>query len=202
MSENPSRIEPARLEEFPSSVGDLVAEIASKSSALGSSLHPRTSANLAELVRVMNTYYSNLIEGHNTRPVDIQRALAGEFAEDSERRDLQIEAAAHVRVQAKIDRLMDEELLPEPASRKFILWLHQEFYRDASEKTLLIQGTGSSFVMKPGAWRVGSAQNVAVGRHLPPSSDCVEDFMVYFEKRYCFEGMGMSARILSLAAAH
>ena len=46
------------------------------------------------------------------------------------RRSLQIEAAAHVRVQEKIDRLAAEHRLPEPASRDFIRWLHAEFYRD------------------------------------------------------------------------
>ncbi|MFZ0836893.1 MAG: hypothetical protein WAM77_05530 [Xanthobacteraceae bacterium] len=46
----------------------------------------------------MNTYYSNLIEGHSTRPKDIERALAGEFDGDEGRRNLQIEAAARVRV--------------------------------------------------------------------------------------------------------
>ena len=30
---------------------------------------------LAELLRATNTYHSNLIEGHNTRPRDIERAL-------------------------------------------------------------------------------------------------------------------------------
>ena len=53
----------------------------------------------------MNCYYSNLIEGHNTRPRDIARALVGDLDEDEGRRNLQIEAAAHVRVQEKIDRL-------------------------------------------------------------------------------------------------
>jgi Fic family protein len=57
---------------------------------LGRSLHARTAANLADLVRIMNTYYSNLIEGHNTRPRDIERALAGEFDQDEDRRNLQL----------------------------------------------------------------------------------------------------------------
>src|SRR5580700_8754266 len=86
------RIEPARLESPPEAVADLVAELSSSSVKLGRSLHPRTAANLAELVRVMNTYYSNLIEGHDTRPRDIERALAGEFDRDQGRRNLQIEA--------------------------------------------------------------------------------------------------------------
>ena len=32
----------------------------------------------------MNTYYSNLIEGHDTRPRDIERALAGDFDNDDD----------------------------------------------------------------------------------------------------------------------
>src|SRR2546426_780842 len=126
-------IEPARLENPPELVADLVAELSASSARLGRSLHPRTAANLSELVRIMNTYYSNLIEGHDTRPRDIERALAGEFDRDQGRRNLQIEAAAHVRVQSEIDRMAAEEQLPEPASPDFIRWLHREFYRDAPQ---------------------------------------------------------------------
>src|SRR5688572_12064400 len=124
MDETPSRIEPARLEEVPEEISDVLAELSAASATLGKSLHPRTAANLADLVRIMNTYYSNLIEGHDTRPRDIERALAGEFDRDQGRRNLQIEAAAHVRVQSEIDRMAAEKRLPEPASADFIRWLH------------------------------------------------------------------------------
>lgn len=63
----------------------------------------------------MNTYYSNLIEGHNTRPRDIERALAGELDKDEGRRNLQLEAAAHVRVQREVDRMGNDGSLPPPA---------------------------------------------------------------------------------------
>src|SRR5271168_3012470 len=122
--ESPLRIEPARIEEPGEAISDVVADLSAASSALSQKLHPRTAANLAALVRIMNAYYSNLIEGHNTRPRDIERALAGQFDIDKERRNLQIEAAAHVRLQAEIDRLAAEDHLPEPASRDFITWLH------------------------------------------------------------------------------
>src|SRR2546429_126306 len=52
----------------------------------------------------MNAYYSNLIEGHNTRPREIERALTGQLDADRARRNLQLEAAAHVRVQEHVDR--------------------------------------------------------------------------------------------------
>ena len=82
--ETADRIEPALLEDAPANIMDVVAELAAKAATLGSSLHPRTASNLADLVRIMNTYYSNLIEGHHTRPRDIERALCGRTRSGSE----------------------------------------------------------------------------------------------------------------------
>ncbi len=42
----------------------------------------------------MNCYYSNLIEGHDTHPVDIERALKADYSTDPEQRNLQLEARA------------------------------------------------------------------------------------------------------------
>lgn len=51
----------------------------------------------------MNCYYSNLIEGHDTHPVDIERALKNDYSKDTKKRDLQLEATAHIAVQSWID---------------------------------------------------------------------------------------------------
>jgi Fic family protein len=200
--ETPQRIEPARLEEISEPISDALAALSTHSAKLGSSLHPSTAAHLADLVRIMNSYYSNLIEGHTTRPRDIERALRGHFDEDDERRNLQAEAAAHVRVQAEIDRMAADSELPEPASRDFILLLHRDFYKDAPEEMLRIRGKNRELVMEPGRWRSSPEQDVAVGRHIPPSSPRVEDFMRYFEERYRFERLQQGGRILAMAAAH
>jgi Fic family protein len=201
-SEAPTRIEPARLENPPEQIADLVAELAATTARLGRSLHPATATNLADLVRIMNTYYSNLIEGHDTRPRDIERALAGQLDADADRRNLQLEARAHVRVQAEIDRLSNTGQLAEPASVDFVRWLHLEFYRDAPEEMLRISGAGRDYVMAPGEWRSHREHDVAVGRHLPPSSARVQDFMAYFARRYNFAMLGTAGRIISMAAAH
>lgn len=200
--ESVSRIEPARLEEVPEAVADVVANLSAAGAVLGSALHPTSAANLAVFVRIMNTYYSNLIEGHDTRPRDIERALAGNLDRDEGRRNLQLEAAAHVRVQAEVDRMASEGNLPEPASPDFIRWLHREFYRDAPASMLRIRGTDTEFVMEPGEWRSRPEHDVAVGRHLPPSSDRVNDFMRYVEQRYRFADLGKAARIMAIASAH
>lgn len=200
--ETVQRIEPARLEEPTVAISDAIAELSAAAATLSKSLQPKTAENLASLVRVMNTYYSNLIEGHHTRPRDIQRALAGEFYKDKERRNFQIEAAAHVRVQTEIERLAAEGRLPEPASADFIRWLHREFYKDAPDEMLLIQGKDRKFVMEPGEWRSKPEHDNEIGRHVPPSSERVADFMRYFEERYRLTKLGAAGRIMAIGAAH
>ncbi len=200
--ETPHRIEPTRLENASEAISDVIAELSAVSATLGKSLHPTTAANLADLVRVMNTYYSNLIEGHQTHPRDIQRALAGKFDDDEKRHHLQIEAAAHVRVQTEIDRLAAHSRLLEPASADFIRWIHQEFYKDAPDDMLRIKGESREFIMQPGKWRSRPEHDNAVGRHMPPSSERVVDFMKYFEERYRFAALGKAGRIMAIGAAH
>lgn len=197
-----TRIEPARLDSPSELIFDVVADLSAATATLGRSLHPRTAESLADLVRIMNTYYSNLIEGHDTLPRDIARALAGDFDRDEGRRSLQVEAASHVRVQAGIDRMAAAGTLPEATSVDFIRWLHREFYRDAPEAMLRIRGEGREFLMRPGEWRSRPEHDVAVGRHMPPSSDRVADFMTHFERRYRFDGLGKAGRIMAVAAAH
>jgi len=200
--ETPSRIEPCLLEAVPVGLADLIANLTTAAERLGGRLHPQTAASLADLVRVMNCYYSNLIEGHHTMPRDIERALANDLDGDDSRRNLQIEARAHIRVQRMIDRLYAEGALPEPASVDFIRWLHSEFYADAPEAMLQVEGGGNSLRMEPGVFRTSNEQNVMVGRHIPPDSERVETFMRHFEQRYRLAQLGKGGRIIAMAAAH
>ena len=61
---------------------------------------------LSELVRSMNCYYSNLIEGHDTHPVDIEKALNKDFSSNPDKRNLQLEATAHI---AELEEQMCEK---------------------------------------------------------------------------------------------
>jgi hypothetical protein len=71
---------------------DLALDLTQKSAGFRASLPPGILASLAGLVRAMNCYYSNLIEGHSTHPVDIERALRNEYSTDAHKRDLQLRA--------------------------------------------------------------------------------------------------------------
>src|ERR1700677_5019813 len=78
---------------------DLALDLAQKSSGFRRSLPESLLASLADLVRAMNCYYSNLIEGHDTHPIDIERALKGDYSNDAKQRYLQPEGKAHNRRQ-------------------------------------------------------------------------------------------------------
>ena len=56
---------------------------------LGGYFAVETRQAVADLVRSMNGYYSNLIEGHRTRPVDIEAALVQDFSSEPKRREMQ-----------------------------------------------------------------------------------------------------------------
>lgn len=202
MLETPARIEPALLETIAVPIADLVAEISARGSVLGASLHPRTAESLAGVVRMMNTYYSNLIEGHNTRPRDIGRALQNDFSDDLSQRNLQLEARAHHAVQTQVDRLAFDHQLPEPASLEFLGWLHEAFYNGAPEAFRTLGEGPGRIVFAPGEWRTENRHDVEVGRHMPPSSERVADFMAYFARRFHFAKMGQAARITAMASAH
>ena len=196
------RIEPMTLDAVPASLADLGSELAAASAALGARLHPRSAAALADLVRIMNAYYSNLIEGHDTRPRDIERALVGDLEEHEPRRDLQLEAAAHVRVQRWVDALAHDHALPEPCSVAFVRELHERFYDGAPRSALEIEGPRGAFAMVPGAWRSGPEQDVSVGRHVPPASDRVDAFMRRFETRYAQASLRPGTGLFLLPVAH
>src|SRR6204780_4496705 len=104
--ESVTQMEPLLISESSPHRGaltDLAIDLAGKAAGFRSSLAPGIRTALADLVRSMNCYYSNLIEGHDTHPVDIERALKNDYSKDARKRDLQLEAKAHIAIQKWID---------------------------------------------------------------------------------------------------
>ena len=113
-----SLVEPLRLSEGSPhrlALTDLALELTAQSAGFCRSLPLRVLVALADLVRAMNCYYSNLIEGHDTHPIDIERALNNDYSANTEKRNLQIEAKAHIAVEPWIEA---GGLRPIPAGRR------------------------------------------------------------------------------------
>jgi Fic family protein len=178
---------------------NLAFDLAREASELSALLHPIVRLSVAELVRSMNCYYSNLIEGHNTHPRDIDRALAENYSSDPQKRDLQLEARAHIEVQRMIDAGAD---FPKPpASRAFIEWTHREFCSRMPESLLTVADpdTRERLQVAPGELR---QRSVAVGRHVPPPAEDVPAFLDRFEQAYASQRLTKPRQAVAAAAAH
>jgi Fic family protein len=145
----------------------------------------------------MNCYYSNLIEGHDTHPVDIERALSGDYSTDVKKRNLQLEARAHIAVQTWID---DGGLTGRAATRDGIMEIHRRFCELLPEELLFVENpdTKERIPVEPGALR---PRDVAVGRHIAVSPGALPRFMERFEQAYARPGR-VDAIIASAAAHH
>jgi Fic family protein len=198
--ELPSLMEPLLIGEdsrHRAKLVDLALDLAQKAAGFRRSLPGSMLPSLADLVRAMNCYYSNLIEGHNTHPVDIERALKNDYSQDARRRDLQLEAKAHIAVQKWID---DGGLSGGRAvTEKGICEIHLRFC-EALPKDLLWSedpDTQQRVRVVPGQLRKRDAR---VGDHIAVSPGAVPRFLARFEQVYARGGKMES--ILSTAAAH
>lgn len=175
---------------------DLVLELVAKSEGFKSSLPSAIQTSLATLVRSMNCYYSNLIEGHNTHPIAIERALKGNYDSDPKKRDLQLEATAHIEVQKWIDHGGISQSI---FSRDTLCEIHKRFCESLPDDLLWVENPETKKKIKviPGKLR---QRDVMVGNHIPISPDAIPRFLTRFESAY--SKLGKSETILSLAAAH
>ena len=177
-------------------LADLTVDLTARSTALRKSLPAGVMEALSNLVRSMNCYYSNLIEGHDTHPVDIEKALNEDYSDDPKKRDLQLEAKAHIQVQKWID---GGGLAGRATSADAILEVHQRFCALLPEDLLWVENkeTGKRIKVTPGELR---AHDVKVGRHIPVSPGALPRFMRRFEEGYA--RLGKVDSVLAAAMAH
>jgi Fic family protein len=180
-------------------LSDLALELVSKASALAGQVHGQVQEGIGDLVRSMNCYYSNLIEGHNTHPRDIEQALSDNYSQNTARRALQLEARAHIDLQRMIDKGEDPAVAP--TSAEYIQWLHREFCSRLPDELLWVENpdTGEKVRVTPGEPRTGSVQ---VGRHLPPTAEELSAYLARFEEAYVPDRLSRSKQIIAVAASH
>jgi Fic family protein len=180
---------------------DLALSVIQKSAALGSRQHPVTLNTLQELLRIVNSYYSNLIEGHNTHPYDIVRAMQREYDSEPAKRNLQLESVAHITVQGDMEKRLQEEPGTNIVSQEFLCHLHREFYMQLPEEFLIVTDpdTGRESRVVPGELR---REPVKVGRHVPPQSGSLEALLKQLGEFYAPDCHHGAAKLVAAAAAH
>ncbi len=176
--DNPRQIEPL-LFEASGAILEKSYALAIASAKLSASIHPMCIDAVANLVSNMNCYYSNLIEGHNTKPIDIERALSGDYSTSPEKRVLQLEARAHIEVEKKYL----EAISPDIFSTELICSIHRDFYAKLPEDLHWSTSADGKRTEKitPGNLRTSE---VEVGKHFPPLHTALPEFMNRFESSY------------------
>jgi Fic family protein len=199
MTETVGLMEPMLPPENASELNDLALDLATKASAFAGMLNPVVAQSVGDLVRSMNCYYSNLIEGHDTHPRDIDQAIAKNYSSEPQKRALQKEAVAHIAVQKMIDD--GEAPVHCPLSSEYGRWIHQEFCERLPEKLLWVENpdTGEKIKVIPGMHR---ERTVKIGRHIPPRPENLDLFLRRFDDAYDAKRLSKLQRITSVAASH
>lgn len=174
---------------------DLACTIVERAARLSARLREPLRAQLAELTRWMHCYYSNLIEGQQTRVRDIEAALQKDFAAEPKKRDLQKLALAHLEVQRWAGVQAGSPFAPE-----FICELHRQFYAQLpASMRVATTAKGQKTPLTPGALR---DRDVEVGTHVGPPHELVPALLGHFQWRYESKDLSRIQRIIAVGASH
>jgi Fic family protein len=201
---SPFEMEPLLPEDSKGILSALASDLLAKSSRLSGIGNEGARKAIADCLRPMNSYYSNLIEGHDTHPLDIAKALNNEYSTDKQKRDYQQEALAHIELHRKICAdLNGSDSKVNPYSEAYIKNIHAAFYHHLPESFRYVKSKEEDVLeVLPGSYRT---TEVEVGRHIAPFSERVPLFMERLEQYYdprSNNNRSKIQRIVAIAAAH
>jgi Fic family protein len=162
--------------------------------ALSCPAHPATLATLRALLRSMNSYYSNRIEGQSTHPLNIERALRRDFSEQPAVARLQRVALAHIAAEQELEAMVQAGA--NALSADFLLTAHAALYRRLAPAD---RYTDDGETVAPGQLR---GKDVLVSRHLAPRHAALPLFLTAYSRAYAAAPGDMAMALLSVACAH
>jgi Fic family protein len=151
-------------------------------------------AALRPLLRCMNSYYSNKIEGQHTRPADIQRALDSKFDADLKQARKQRLAVAHIDAEQALEASLPRERI-ELYAPDFVRSIHAGLYERLPE---IDRKTDDAKEIVPGAWR---ASLVTAGQHLAPSPERIGPLLIEWQQGYATRP-GLEQALVAAVCSH
>jgi Fic family protein len=147
------------------------------------------------MLRAMNSYYSNKIEGQHTLPIEIERALHNDYSSDQDKARRQRLALAHMATEAAIESHWREWSDGRIWSARMVREIHQDLFArlPAADRTM-----PEGDVLVPGTLR---DRNVSVGRHAAPAHTAIGAMLDRCASFYGDVRRG-EAQIVAAAASH
>jgi Fic family protein len=126
--------------------------------------------------------------------------MRDDYSTDQNKRDLQLESLIHIEVQEKIAVRLIEAPETNVCSKDFLLWIHGEFYEKMPERLRYVKGDdGEKVFVEAGELR---QRYVAVGSHVAPANEALDDFLKRFDEVYDPARMYGLRPLVALASAH
>lgn len=140
-------------------------------------------SSLARILRAMNSYYSNKIEGQHTYPADLEAALQNNFSMDAEVKRRQELALAHMEVENQFEQMTKNISWSEHFQASWITGIHKELYErlDQASRAIIDKDGNTRGEMRPGELRTGW---VKVGDHAAPDPEALPELLKHFQFRY------------------
>ncbi|MDB5769660.1 MAG: Fic family protein, partial [Burkholderia sp.] len=193
MYDSPHQFEPMLPQINKEELYAQAARIAQAGLGLTSAAHPSARAAVRELVRSMNSYYSNRIEGQGTHPLNIEKALRHDFSQRPDVAKLQRIAIAHIDAERELE---DRVIAGESAlTSDFLIAAHAALYSRLSEADRTID---DGHIVIPGQVR---QESVEVGRHVPPVAESLPKFLARMDEAYA-KPMGWDNQLIAIACLH
>jgi len=181
---------------YPPELEEKLLEIARLDAQLDATVPVTIREAVEDLLRVVNSYYSNKIEGNPTKPSDLLD-LNDDSIEQKSKGLLEIKR--HIEVQLKLNfKDNDPE---EVTSQDFIRKIHEAFYDQCDSEELEVPNHDGSIIhrIEPGDYRT---IDVIVGSHRPPKAEEVPAYMSWFSSEYKIKYLHGLRKYWAMAASH
>lgn len=171
------------------------AEFVAECHRLGGQAGESVVRALRPRLRAMNSYYTNKIEGQQTRPADIERALRRDFDADAAIAKKQRLAIAHMEAEEQLEQSVSALSPRDLFAPKLVCEIHGLLYGKLPKGDRI---TEDSKPIVPGQYR---RDDVTVGQHLAPSWKDVESLVEGWAARYRALA-GTEALVVGAACSH
>lgn len=183
---------------FPASILRTAETLSFRAGKLTGLLPENTAIRIGGLMRITNSYYSNLIEGQFTEPATLSTRVPRR--DSKQLREL---AESHIGVQALLERTVRRpKSFDAPWSvffaPEFISVIHRRLFTGASDDDLRLS---DGRLMVPGQLRDSAQRNVLVGDHAAPAWESVAPMLTRLQQVYGGQP-DLTSRILSALAYH
>ena len=162
---------------------------------LSGKCQPGALDGLRTLLRAMNSYYTNRIEGQHTLPVEIEQALRNDYSADADKARRQRLALAHMAAEQALEQRWSQWEPRQIWSAAMVCDIHQDLFARLSEQDrTLAEGDA----LQPGVLR---DREVSVGRHAAPQAQALPAFLERWGSFYAQVRRG-EMQVLAVAASH